>query len=95
MQSVAEVFGSKSIGVVLTGMGVDGAAGVKAIKEKKGTVIVQDEKTSVVFGMAKAAIQKRAVDKIVPVNKIGREIIKAIQLEASEDALKTTLSERK
>jgi two-component system chemotaxis response regulator CheB len=91
MQSVAEVFGSKSVGVVLTGMGVDGAAGVKAIKEKKGTVIVQDEKTSVVFGMAKAAIQKRAVDKIVPVNRIGREIIKAIQ---SGDALKVTYSER-
>jgi two-component system chemotaxis response regulator CheB len=90
MQSVAEVFGSNSIGVVLTGMGVDGAAGVKAIKEKKGTVIVQDEKTSVVFGMAKAAIQKKAVDKVVPVNKIGREIIQAIQSELSKDTLKAT-----
>jgi two-component system chemotaxis response regulator CheB len=90
MQSVAEVFGSNSIGVVLTGMGVDGAAGVKAIKEKKGTVIVQDEKTSVVFGMAKAAIQKKAVDKVVPVNRIGREIIKAIQSELSKDTLKVT-----
>ncbi|MGO8807307.1 MAG: protein-glutamate methylesterase/protein-glutamine glutaminase, partial [Candidatus Bathyarchaeia archaeon] len=57
MISSAEAFGSKNIGVILTGIGVDGAKGIKAIKEKGGFTIAQDERTSVVYGMPKTAFE--------------------------------------
>lgn len=74
LSSVARVYGDKSIGVILTGMGSDGAMGIKRIKEAKGMTIAQDEKTSVVFGMNKVAIDNGCVDKIVPLERIADEI---------------------
>ncbi len=76
--SVAKVYGSKAIGVILSGMGNDGQEGLKAIKNAGGKTIAQDEKSSVVFGMPKAAIDAGAVDKILPLDSIPREIIKLI-----------------
>lgn len=59
------------IGVVMTGMGSDGTKGLKSLKEKKGSyVIAQDEETSVVFGMPRAAIEQGLVDEIVPLQDI-------------------------
>lgn len=76
MISAAENFGNKTIGVILTGMGRDGANGVKKIKEKGGYVIAQDEKTSIIFSMPKAAIETGCVDKILPLHEIPKELKK-------------------
>jgi two-component system, chemotaxis family, protein-glutamate methylesterase/glutaminase len=70
-RSVATAFGSKAIAVVLTGTGSDGAAGIDAIKEMGGTVIVQDEATSEYSGMPKAAMRTGHVDFILPLDRIA------------------------
>ena len=77
MFSMAEVYGAKNVGVVLTGMGSDGAKGLKAIKESGGYTIAQDEATSVVYGMPNMAFQTGCVDKVAPLDRIPRAIIKA------------------
>ncbi|MDI6703892.1 MAG: chemotaxis response regulator protein-glutamate methylesterase [bacterium] len=76
LPSVASVFRDRSIGVILTGMGKDGAEGLKAIKEKGGVTISQSEETCVVFGMPKAAIDLKVVDRILPIDRISQEITK-------------------
>lgn len=77
MASSAEVYGNKNVGVIMTGMGADGAKGIKAIKEKGGFTIAQDEKTSVVFGMPKIAFQTGCVDRVASLEMISKEIINA------------------
>ena len=78
MESVAESYEKDAIGVIMTGMGTDGVEGIRAIKKAGGITIAQDEKTSVVFGMNKAAIDTGCVDKVVPLDKIAEEIIEII-----------------
>jgi two-component system chemotaxis response regulator CheB len=77
MTSMAEAYGRRNVGVVLTGIGSDGANGIKSIKEKGGVTIAQDEKTSVVFGMPKAAVETGCVDIVAPLELIPKEILKA------------------
>jgi len=77
--SVAENFKGRMIGVILTGMGKDGAAGLEKIKEKNGIIIAQDKETSVIYGMPKAAVDKGIVDVVVPVDKVTEAIIDAIE----------------
>lgn len=79
MLSVAEVYGPRSMGVILTGMGSDGAKGLKAIKEKGGFTVAQDESSCIVFGMPKAAIEVQAVDKVVPLQDIKDEILSRLR----------------
>ena len=79
MQTAAEVYKSETIGVVLTGMGRDGANGLKAIKQKGGLTIAQDEKTSTIFGMPKVAIDEGYVDKILSLSRIPNEMMQACQ----------------
>jgi len=79
MLSVAEIFRGKTVGVILTGMGRDGARGMRKIKEYGGITIAEDKSTCVVFGMPKAAIDEGAADIVVPVNRIAEEIIKAVK----------------
>jgi len=74
--SVAEAYKTDSIGVILTGMGSDGANGVVAIKRAGGRTIAQDEQSCVVFGMPQAAIQKGMVDEVVPLESIAERIEK-------------------
>ncbi len=79
MKSIAEVFGKNAIGVILTGMGNDGVAGMNAIKDMKGITIAQDEETSLVFGMPKMAIESGCVDSIVPLSLVSQEIMNSLQ----------------
>lgn len=78
MKSIAECFGPKAIGVILTGMGDDGALGMKAIKESGGRTVAQDEKSSVVFGMPKVAIEMGIIDKILPLENISDGILEML-----------------
>jgi two-component system, chemotaxis family, protein-glutamate methylesterase/glutaminase len=70
MQSVAEVAGNLAIGVVLTGMGNDGAEGATAIKSAGGLVIAEDESSAVIFGMPAEAIRTGAVAQVLPIDDI-------------------------
>jgi two-component system chemotaxis response regulator CheB len=74
MESVAAFAGAMSIGVVLTGMGSDGARGSKAIKNAGGYVVAQDEATSVIFGMPAEAIKSGAVDQVLSIDDIYSSI---------------------
>jgi two-component system chemotaxis response regulator CheB len=74
--SVAHCYGSKTIGIILTGMGKDGTKGIKEIKEKGGITIAQDEQSSVIFGMPKEAISLNVIDQVLPLSEIGRELIR-------------------
>jgi two-component system chemotaxis response regulator CheB len=78
MLSAAEIYGDRAIGVILTGMGSDGAMGMKAIKANKGKTIAQDRETCVVYGMPQAAVKEGVVDKVVPLDKIAKEIMKLV-----------------
>lgn len=75
ISSAAEIFGHKTLAVVLTGMGKDGLEGVKRVKEKGGKVIAQDESTSVVYGMPKAVVESGLADKVVPIDKVADAIM--------------------
>jgi two-component system chemotaxis response regulator CheB len=79
MKSVAHVFGERTIGTLLTGMGWDGAEGMKAIKDAGGTTIAQDKETSAVFAMPKSAIDLGCVDKVAPLQDIPDEIVKILE----------------
>ncbi len=76
MRSVAKYAGPNAIGVVLTGMGRDGADGLLAMKRAGSYNIAQDENTSVVFGMPKAAIDLFAVHRTLPLERIADEVMK-------------------
>lgn len=79
MKSAAEFYGENTIAVLMTGMGTDGVEGMKAVKASGGRTVAQDEASSVVFGMNKAAINSGCVDKIVPLSEIADEIVKSIR----------------
>ncbi|HIK33994.1 MAG TPA: chemotaxis-specific protein-glutamate methyltransferase CheB [Oscillatoriales cyanobacterium M59_W2019_021] len=76
--SIAKAYGKKAIGVLLTGMGKDGAAGMQAISQSGGITIAQDEATCAVFGMPKEAIKLGAVRHILPIQTIGNVINRSI-----------------
>lgn len=73
--SMAGVHKGRCLAVILSGTGIDGAAGAAAIKQAGGTVLAQDEATSEHFGMPGAAILAGGVDAVLPVNEIARAVI--------------------
>ncbi len=75
MRSVARTVGRKAMGVLLTGMGRDGAQGLLEMKNSGSRNFVQDESTSIVFGMPKAAIDLNAAHEVLPLQKIPRQIL--------------------
>ncbi len=77
--SVAKHVGANAVGVLLTGMGADGARGLLAMKEAMAKTIAQDEASCVVFGMPKVAIELGAADRVLPLDEIPKGIIAAFQ----------------
>jgi two-component system chemotaxis response regulator CheB len=78
-RSVANHFPAKALAVILTGMGEDGAAGVRLLKRGGATVIAQDEASCVVFGMPKAAIEAGVVDLVLPLNNMAERITSLVR----------------
>ena len=74
-RSTARYAGKNAVGVIMTGMGNDGAQGLLEMKNAGAYTIAQDEKTCIVFGMPKEAIKLEAVDKIMPIYSIAHEVI--------------------
>jgi len=74
--SVAEVYKNQAMGILLTGLGDDGAAGLEAIKKASGKTIAESEQTCVVYGMPKAAIKRGAADLVVPNYSIKNYMMK-------------------
>lgn len=74
-RSAARYVGNNAIGILLTGMGNDGAKGLLELKEVSAHTIAQDEESSVVFGMPKEAIKLNAADKIIALNKLSPYLI--------------------
>src|SRR5919197_65212 len=76
LESVAQSFGRRAIGVILTGMGRDGATGLRAIRDRGGRTIAQDEFTSVVFGMPYEAIRLGAAHEVLPLDQIPATLVR-------------------
>ncbi len=77
-KSTAKYAGANSIGVILTGMGADGAEGMLEMKKTGAATIAQDEKSCVVFGMPKEAIKLNAVDYVLPIDQIASQIVRMV-----------------
>ena len=75
-KSAAECAGADALAIILTGMGDDGARGMKALHDRGARTIAQNEATCVVFGMPKEAIGLGAVDEVMAINQVARSILK-------------------
>jgi two-component system chemotaxis response regulator CheB len=75
-RSMASVYGSKALVVVLTGMGCDGMLGCRAVREAGGSVLAQDQATSTVWGMPGAVAQAGLAQKVLPLDNIAGEIVR-------------------
>ena len=79
LTSAAESFGTRVLGVILTGMGRDGARGLKEIRERGGRTIAQDKATCAVYGMPKEAVRLGAAEEILPLDQIGPMLVQWVQ----------------
>lgn len=79
-RSVAQIYGAKALSIILTGMGQDGLIGCEHIKDAGGQVIVQDEGSSVVWGMPGFVAKAGLADEVLPLNQIGQKIISILQV---------------
>jgi two-component system chemotaxis response regulator CheB len=79
-RSVAKCAGANALGVIMTGMGDDGAAGLMEMRTAGAHTVAQDEESCVVFGMPKEAIKRGGVEKTVPLTAIAREIMGQLRL---------------
>ncbi len=77
-RSVAKCAGANALGVIMTGMGDDGAAGLLEMRKAGAHTVAQDEASCVVYGMPKEAVKRGGVEKSVPLNAIGREIMQQL-----------------
>lgn len=79
MRSVARTYGSRALGIIMTGMGSDGVLGLRLMKSRGASVIAQDRETSVVFGMPSEAIKAGVVDITAPLHSIADLIVERVQ----------------
>ena len=79
MQSVASAFHSEAVGVIMTGMGSDGAQGMNAIHREGGFTLGQDEASCAVYGMPRVCAEMGILDKVVPAARIPHEILQAVR----------------
>jgi two-component system chemotaxis response regulator CheB len=84
ISSVAAAFGSRALGVIMTGMGRDGAKGFADLKRRGGYVVAQDEASSIIFGMNQAVIRNGDADEVVALDRIAERILQL----CSEPAVK-------
>jgi two-component system chemotaxis response regulator CheB len=80
MKSIARAYGPKSVGVLLTGMLSDGVSGMKAIRDRGGVTIAQDEASSLVYGMPRAALEAGAVDLVANIVDMPARIANAVEM---------------
>ena len=80
--SIAKEYDARCLAVVLSGTGIDGAAGAAAVKQAGGSVLAQDEATAEHFGMPGAAILTGAVDRVLPLREIGEAVIDFVSVPA-------------
>ena len=85
-KSVAKYAGSNAVGVILTGMGADGASGLLNMRNAGAYTIAQDENSCVVYGMPKEAVRLNAVDQSLPLNSIPNKICEQINKQAARSA---------
>jgi two-component system chemotaxis response regulator CheB len=74
-RSVAKCAGANALGVIMTGMGDDGASGLLEMRKAGARTLAQDEESCVVYGMPKEAVKRGAVERVIPLSAIGREIM--------------------
>ena len=79
--SIARVYGARALAVVLTGMGQDGLKGCEALRSLGARIYVQDEASSVVWGMPGFVARSGLADKILPLDQMGAEIVRATTLQ--------------
>jgi two-component system chemotaxis response regulator CheB len=79
MRAAADPGGGRTIGVLLSGMGRDGAEGMLAIKQAGGITLAQDETSSTIFGMPRAAKEVGAVEELLPPGDIAKRLIALVQ----------------
>ncbi len=78
MTSVARVYGSRALGVILTGMGSDGTAGLRAIHQAGGRTLAESEESAIIYGMPKSAVEAGVVDRALPLGHLAAEIVAAV-----------------
>jgi two-component system chemotaxis response regulator CheB len=79
-RSVARQAGANALGIIMTGMGDDGAAGLLEMRKAGARTVAQDEESCVVYGMPKEALKRGAVEKTIPLQAVGREIMQQLAL---------------
>jgi len=77
-RSVARYVGANAVGVILTGMGADGAKGMREMKDAGAVTFAQDEASCVVYGMPKEAVKAGGVDHVVPLNEMAKRVLQAL-----------------
>jgi two-component system chemotaxis response regulator CheB len=83
-RSVAKCAGKNALGIIMTGMGDDGAHGLKELHDMGARTLAQDEATCVVYGMPKEAVKLGAVDRVLPLGEIHLEIVSTMRATGTE-----------